>query len=90
MAAEIGLARTLPADQQQAMIRGMVNGLADRLEARPRDEAGWLRLIHSRLVLGEEGAAREALARALAVFADDVSAGRRIAAAARELGISNN
>jgi len=89
-AAEIGLARALPSDQQQAMIRGMVNGLADRLEARPRDEAGWLRLIHSRVVLGEEGAAREALARALAVFADDASAGSRIAAAARELGISNN
>jgi cytochrome c-type biogenesis protein CcmH len=89
-AAEIGLARTLPTDQSQALIRGMVNGLADRLQARPRDEAGWLRLIHSRVVLGEEGAAREALARALAVFADDASAGRRIAAAARELGISNN
>jgi cytochrome c-type biogenesis protein CcmH len=89
-AAEIGLARTLPTDQSQALIRGMVNGLADRLQVRPRDEAGWLRLIHSRIVLGEEGAAREALARALAVFADDASAGRRIAAAARELGISNN
>jgi len=89
-ATEIGVARTLPADQQQALIRGMVNGLADRLQAQPRDEAGWLRLIHSRLVLGEEGAAREALARALAVFADDASAGRRIAAAARQLGISNN
>ena len=41
-----------------------------------------MRLIHSRVVLGE-GAAREALARALSVFADDASAGGRIAAAAR-------
>ena len=72
------------------MVRGMVNGLADRLAMQPRDEDGWLRLIHSRVVLGEEGAAREALARALSVFADDASAGGRIAAAAKELGISNN
>ena len=89
-AAELGSAQALPADQQQAMVRGMVNGLADRLAMRPRDEEGWLRLIHSRVVLGEEGAAREALARALSVFADDASAGGRIAAAAKELGISNN
>ena len=87
---EIKLAQALPADQQQAMIRSMVSHLADRLESKPRDEEGWMRLIRSRVVLGEEGAAREALARALAVFADDASAGGRIAAAAKELGLSNN
>jgi cytochrome c-type biogenesis protein CcmH/NrfG len=89
-AAEMRLAQALPADRQQAMIRSMVSSLADRLESTPRDEEGWMRLIHSRVVLGEEGAAREALARALAVFADDASAGGRIAAAAKELGLSNN
>jgi len=68
----------------------MVSSLADRLESKPRDEEGWMRLIRSRLVLGEEGAAREALARALVVFADDASAGGRIAATAKELGLSNN
>jgi cytochrome c-type biogenesis protein CcmH len=87
---EIKLAEALPSDQQQAMIRTMVSGLADRLESKPRDEEGWMRLIRSRLVLGEEGAAREALARALTVFADDASAGGRISAAAKELGLSNN
>ena len=89
-AQEMEFARTLSGDQQQAMIRGMVKGLAERLELRPRDEDGWMRLIHSRVVLGDEKAAREALARALAVFADDASAGRRIAATARDLGIPNN
>ena len=87
---EIKSAETLPADQQQAMIRTMVSSLADRLESKPRDEEGWMRLIRSRLVLGEEGAAREALARALTVFADDASAGGRISAAAKELGLANN
>lgn len=82
--------KALPGDQQQALIRGMVDGLADRLQKAPRDEAGWLRLIRSRVVLGEEQAARDALARALAVFSDDASAGARIAAAARELGVTNN
>jgi cytochrome c-type biogenesis protein CcmH len=89
-AEEMRLAQALPADQQQAMIRSMVSSLADRLESKPRDEEGWMRLIQSRVVLGEEGAAREALARALAVFADDASAGGRIAAAAKELGLTNN
>jgi cytochrome c-type biogenesis protein CcmH len=87
---EIRLAEAMPADQQQAMIRTMVSSLADRLESKPRDEEGWMRLIRSRVVLGEEGAAREALARALTVFADDASAGGRISAAAKELGLSNN
>src|SRR5262245_5818824 len=89
-AEEMRLAQALPADQQQAMIRSMVSGLADRLESKPRDEEGWLRLIHSRVVLGETDAARAALARALVVFADDASAGDRITAAAKELGLSNN
>ncbi|HEU0159735.1 MAG TPA: hypothetical protein VFR00_10495 [Hyphomicrobiaceae bacterium] len=89
-AAEMRLAQALPAEQRQAMIRSMVSGLADRLESTPRDEEGWLRLIHSRLQLGEDDAARAALARALAVFADDASAGGRITAAAKELGLANN
>src|SRR5262249_6886521 len=36
-AQEIEFARALSGDQQQAMIRGMVKGLAERLELRPRD-----------------------------------------------------
>ena len=89
-AEEMRLAQALPAEQRQAMIRSMVSGLADRLESTPRDEEGWLRLIHSRLQLGEDDAARAALARALAVFADDASAGGRITAAAKELGLASN
>jgi cytochrome c-type biogenesis protein CcmH len=89
-AEEMRLAQALPAEQRQAMIRSMVSGLADRLESTPRDEEGWLRLIHSRLQLGEGDAARAALARALAVFADDASAGGRITAAAKELGLASN
>jgi cytochrome c-type biogenesis protein CcmH/NrfG len=40
-------------DEQQAMIGGMVEGLAARLEQNPEDAAGWARLIRARVVLGQ-------------------------------------
>jgi cytochrome c-type biogenesis protein CcmH len=52
-----------PADRQQ-MIRGMVDGLAARLEDNPADIEGWRRLARARRVLGEDAAATEALRRA--------------------------
>jgi cytochrome c-type biogenesis protein CcmH len=86
---EIASIQALPADQQKMMIREMVEGLARRLRERPIDEEGWVRLIRSRLVLGEQQTAREDLARALAAFSGDASAVARIAAAAKELGVAN-
>jgi cytochrome c-type biogenesis protein CcmH len=76
----------LPADRA-AMIRGMVENLASRLEQSPRDADGWIKLIRSRVVLGEGGLAREALAHGLAAFADDATERGHIAAAAQELGV---
>lgn len=75
-----------PADQQ-AMIRGMVERLAERLQANPKDEAGWLRLMRARQVLGEAAAARAARDSALAAFAGDAAAQARIKAAAAEMGL---
>ena len=75
-----------PADRT-AMIRGMVDGLASRLERSPRDADGWIRLIRSRIVLGEDDLAKQALERGLAAFADDAQERERIAAAARELAV---
>ncbi|MFY8105985.1 MAG: c-type cytochrome biogenesis protein CcmI [Elstera sp.] len=43
--------------QTQAMIRGMVEGLAARLAQTPDDLAGWQRLARARTVLGETEAA---------------------------------
>jgi len=76
-----------PADRT-AMIRGMVEGLAQRLETSPRDADGWIQLIRSRKVLGEADAAKTALAKALAAFADTPLEQTRIAAAAREMGVT--
>lgn len=77
---------TAPADRT-TMIRTMVEGLSDRLERSPRDAEGWIRLIRSRVVLGEGDLAKQALARGLAAFADDTGERDRIAAAAQELGV---
>jgi cytochrome c-type biogenesis protein CcmH len=87
---QIGSLQALPADQRERAIRGMVDGLADRLKSSPRDEQGWLRLIRSRIVLGEQQAAQEALTQALAVFADDAAAAARITIAAKELGVRHD
>ena len=87
---QIGNLQPLPADQREQAIRGMVNGLADRLKSSPHDEQGWLRLIRSRVVLGEQQAAQEALTQALAVFSDDAAAAARITTAAKELGVKHD
>jgi cytochrome c-type biogenesis protein CcmH len=76
-----------PADRM-AMIRGMVDSLAARLDQSPRDVDGWIKLIRSRKVLGEADAAKQALDRALAVFSDSPQEKAQIAAAAHELGVT--
>jgi cytochrome c-type biogenesis protein CcmH len=70
------------------MIQGMVDGLASRLEQSPRDPDGWIKLIRSRMVLGEAELAKQALARGLEVFADDKPQRDRIIAAAQQFGLA--
>jgi tetratricopeptide (TPR) repeat protein len=72
---------------QDAAIRSMVDGLADRLKSSPRDVEGWTRLMRSRVVLGEREVATTAFRKALEVFKDDSAATGKIAAAAIELGL---
>ena len=73
--------------QRDAKIRGMVDGLAVRLETSPNDEDGWLLMMRSRMTLGEKDAARTALTKAREAFASDAAAQARLTAAARELGV---
>jgi cytochrome c-type biogenesis protein CcmH len=84
---DVQAADAMPPTDRAAMIRGMVDGLASRLERSPRDADGWIRLIRSRAVLGEVELAKQALARGLAAFAADAPERNRIAAAAQELGV---
>ena len=76
--------------ERDSMIRGMVDRLATRLEVSPNDEEGWLRLMRSRMTLGEKDAAKAALTKALETFAGDAAAKGRLTAAARELGVESN
>jgi cytochrome c-type biogenesis protein CcmH len=75
----------MPPADRAAMIHGMVDGLASRLEKAPRDADGWIKLIRSRMVLGETELAKQALARGLDVFTEDKQERDRIAAAAQQL-----
>jgi cytochrome c-type biogenesis protein CcmH len=83
----IAKSEAMPPREQDAAIRSMVDGLADRLESSPRDVEGWTRLMRSRVVLGEREVAATAFRKALEVFKDDSAASGKITAAAIELGL---
>ena len=67
-------AQTMTANDRQAMIQGMVEGLALRLEEDPSDPAEWARLIRARQVLGQSDQASADVARMRSVFADNPEA----------------
>jgi len=59
-------AASLPADQQNAMIQGMVGKLEAKLRADPANVEGWIMLMRSRMTLGEPAKAGAALKAAIA------------------------
>jgi cytochrome c-type biogenesis protein CcmH len=58
-------------DQQAAMIRGMVDGLASRLKQDSLDVDGWVKLVRSYRVLGEHDKAQAAISDAQQAMAND-------------------
>jgi cytochrome c-type biogenesis protein CcmH len=84
---QMDAARGIPPSQQDAMVRGMVERLATRLRQNPRDADGWIRLMRSRMALGDSRAAQAALRSGLAAFAGDGAAAGRLRSAAAELGV---
>lgn len=75
----------MSADEQAAMIGGMVEGLAVRLEQDPNDLQGWMRLIRARTVMGDVAQARLDLATAQAVFPVETEEGQMLLRLAAEL-----
>jgi cytochrome c-type biogenesis protein CcmH len=63
-AKDVGAAQSMSPEARQAMIRGMVDRLAARLEQNPNDKEGWVRLARAYDVLGETDKAAAARARA--------------------------
>ena len=72
-------------DQQAAMIRGMVDGLAARLKNDGSDLDGWVRLVRSYKVLGESDKAQAAIGDAQRALAGDAEKRQRLDAALKEL-----
>ena len=61
---DVAAAQSMSPEERQAMIRGMVDRLAARLEQNPNDKEGWARLARAYDVLGETDKAAAARARA--------------------------
>lgn len=72
-----------PAGGQLDMIRGMVAGLAARLESQPEDAEGWVRLVRSYAVLGDATKRDAALAQARKQFAGKPAIQAELDAAAK-------
>ena len=84
---EVAAAQNMEGADREAMIRGMVDGLAQRLEQNGDDLQGWLRLANARMVLGERSAAAAALRSAEQQFSGDAESMGRIAEARSALGL---
>ena len=87
-AADIAAAQDLSAGDRQAMIAGMVEGLAAKLQDDPDNLEGWLRIIRSYVVLDQRPKAEAALKTALDTFPADSDKGRQLVALARDLSIA--
>jgi cytochrome c-type biogenesis protein CcmH len=70
--------------QQQAMVDGMVQSLAAKLAAEPKNPQGWMMLMRSYVTLGRTSEAHAALAKAKAA---NPQAAADLDAAARSLGL---
>jgi cytochrome c-type biogenesis protein CcmH len=84
---DIAAASNLSPDQRFAMIRGMVEHLAERLSRDGSDVEGWLRLVRSYMVLGERDKARDAAADARRALAGEPEKLRRIDDLVKGLGL---
>ena len=84
---QVAAAAEMTEADRDDMIRGMVEGLAARLEGEPGDLDGWLMLIRSYAVLQDPEAARDALGRASAAFEGSPGALERIKREAESLGV---
>ena len=86
-AAEAAAVAALPADQQQKMIRTMVDRLAQRLHQNGNDVDGWLQLVRAYSVLQDTDKARAALVDARKSLGSDSAALARLDQLAQELGL---
>ncbi|MBE3637702.1 c-type cytochrome biogenesis protein CcmI [Mangrovicoccus algicola] len=87
-AADIAAAQDLSDGDRQAMVEGMVEGLAARLADQGGSAAEWARLIGALGVLGQTGRAQAIYDEARGSFAADPAAMAQLDAAARQAGLN--
>ena len=86
-AEQLAAAASIPPGEQDAMIAQMLAKLEAKLKADPRNEENWIKLMRSRMVLGEADKASAALRAGLAAFKGDAAVEGRLRNAAAELGV---
>jgi cytochrome c-type biogenesis protein CcmH len=84
---QIAAAGDLPPEQRMAMIKGMVERLAERLNKDGTDVEGWLRLVRSYMILGERERALAAAGDARRALAAEPDKLRRIDELVKGLGL---
>jgi hypothetical protein len=84
---DVAAASDLDAEQRTAMIRGMVERLAERLDRDGSDLDGWLRLVRSYMVLGDQDKARAAAGSARRALAREPDKLRQIEELVKGLGL---
>jgi cytochrome c-type biogenesis protein CcmH len=86
---DVAAAEKMSPGDRQAMIETMVQGLADRLNQKGDDLAGWLKLVRAYTVLDRKDDALKALEKAKTQFSGNEDALRELDALAAQLGLKS-
>jgi cytochrome c-type biogenesis protein CcmH len=86
---EVAAAEQMTPQDRTAMVRGMVERLAERLKQDGSDVEGWLRLVRAYAVLGERDRALSAIADARRALGHDADKLRRLDALVKELRLES-
>jgi cytochrome c-type biogenesis protein CcmH len=83
----VAAAKDMSEGDRGAMVRGMVERLANRLKQNGDDVDGWLRLVRAYIVMGEPDKAKSALADARQAVANDAERLRQLNEGLKNLGL---
>ena len=86
---DVAAAQTMSPADRQTMIESMVQGLANRLDQKGDDLAGWLKLVRAYTVLDRKDDALKALEKAKTQFSGNEAALQQLDALAAELGLKS-
>jgi cytochrome c-type biogenesis protein CcmH len=88
-AEDVAAAQQMKPEDRDAMVRGMVDRLDERLKRDGSDVEGWLRLVRAYTVLGDRDRALSAIADARRALGHDTDKLRRLDALVKELRLES-